>query len=196
MKRITLMVLGLAASFSPNAASAQTASADDGFYASGYLGGQYVVDSDISNNVGGDEIEWDLGYRFGGAVGYRTGRFRVEGELGYRVSEGDVTLQNGFVFVAGADEDVELSILQGSVNGFYDIADLLMGPIPFTPYIGAGLGFARAEIDSNALGDDDETGPVLLFEGGMAIDASPSLAFVPAYRFDIVGIEVGEDDTI
>lgn len=178
------------------AANAQSAGpTNDGVYVSVYGGGQYIHESDVSNNAGLDNIEWDLGYRLGAAVGFRTGQLRVEGELGYRASDGELNLQNGFVFVGGADGDTELSILQGSVNAFYDIADLPMGAISSTPYVGAGLGFANAEIESDII-DDDETGIVLLFEAGMAINLAPNFAIVPAYRFDLLGIEIGDDDAI
>jgi len=194
MQYSALIAAGLVAfSFSP--AAAQTGPTGNGFYASAYLGGQYILESDLSNIVGLDDIEWDPGFRLGGAVGYRIGRFRVEGELGYRASDGELNLDDGFFFINGADDDVEISILQGSVNAYYDVIDLLLGPIPFTPYIGAGLGVANAEIESDSF-DVDETGGVLLFEGGLAIDVTPNFAVVPAYRFDILGIEVGDDDTI
>ncbi len=184
--------LGLA-----NSAEAQSlASSFDGFYATGYGGLQIFTDND-SDDVSVDKITWDTGFNLGARVGAKTGRFRLEGELGYRTAEGEVELNNGFVFLQGDSGDLDLSVLQGSINGFYDITDFPLGGLVATPYVGGGLGFASVEIENDVASedDDDETGFLALFEAGLTLRMTPNFAVVPAYRYEYVGVEVsGEDD--
>lgn len=194
MKRLTYAATCIAAVAMAGAANAQTAlPLGNGFYALGYGGLQFFTDNDIDDINGIDKLKWDTGYNFGVRIGMRTGQFRVEGELGYRTADGELKLEDGFVFGAGDDGDVELTALQGSVNLFYDLLDLPLGTFIATPYVGGGLGYANVEIESD-FEDDDESDFLALFEAGLTMRLSPNLSVVPAYRYEYVNIEVGDDD--
>jgi len=98
---------------------------------------KHFANNDSDDNTV-DEITWDTGYNFGARVGAKKGRFRIEGELGYRAADGDIELEDGFIFVGNDSGDLELSVLQGSINGFYDITDIPVGGLVATPMSVAG----------------------------------------------------------
>ncbi len=61
--------------------SASLSLADEGPYVKGQAGGDALSDSDLDS--GDTEAEFAPGYNLSGALGYRWGKFRLEGELGY-----------------------------------------------------------------------------------------------------------------
>jgi opacity protein-like surface antigen len=190
MKRLSFTALALSSFVLPQIALAQstTSVALTGIYAAGYAGAVFLSDSDFV----GATLEYDTGYAIGGKLGYRMGQIRLEGELGYRAADAEFEADSGFVLVVDADN--EYSALFGSANAYYDIAELSLGGLGVTPYVGAGLGYTNVELDNDSAGSDEEDGFLFLGEAGVTINLSPNLSIVPAYRFDYTAIDVGEDD--
>lgn len=130
-----------------------TAQAAGPNYFSAWGGYNALDDSDIET-PGGD-LSSDLDDGFGVGVAY--GRWfdprrhwRGEVELSYRENDVDD--------VAGIGSDGELNALTGMVNGYYDFTPNAR----FSPYVGAGVGFADVEADRVALPgsveiDDDDS---------------------------------------
>jgi opacity protein-like surface antigen len=179
----------------------QAQAQDSGYYVQGSLGLNTLSDSSNSgtftedftagfNTAGvttipaGADVGWstefDDGLSLAGAVGFRRGPWRFEGELSYQ--ENDVDTHRG-VSAAGIDlTDVDAAILvsgttaalgvttgdlvaagQGEVtttalfaNVYYDFET----DSAFTPYVGAGFGFAALDVDYSPsdtaiISDDD-----------------------------------------
>ncbi len=84
--------------------------------------------------------KFDSGPAFTAAVGYGVQNFRFEGELGYQ--KNDFNKQDAF----GISRDLngDLSSLSFLVNAYYDFPNSTR----FTPFITAGLGFARVEANN------------------------------------------------
>lgn len=191
MKRSLLALTCVITLSIPANAQAQTvrAAPKTGFYVAGYGGLHFPSDND--SNVGlVDGIEWDAGYRFGGAIGARVGNLRYEAELAYRTADGDLE----FTSILFNDLDIELSVFQGSVNLFYDIGDISFLGIDTNPYIGGGLGYANVEFDGDVV--DDESGFLALGELGATFSLGAGLSIVPAYRYEYVNVEILNDDAL
>lgn len=142
-----------------------------GLYA-GIVGGVQLFND---NEDGGVDIEYDPGGTFGGFIGKRFGDLRVEGELSYQ-------------FAGAEDSDnvveADFEVLRLTANFLYDI------PLAtFTPYVGAGFGFANAEFSGDV--EDDDNGLTLHGEFGSAFPVGTSMALVPAYRFEWIDTDAG-----
>lgn len=113
-------------------------SVNKGFYVSGQLGMTLLPDSDDIPKV---RFEFEPGYSVGMATGYRYGKLRLEGEIGYRAND----IEKCIAF--GKDRSVSgyASGLAFMVNGYYDFVNTSA----FTPYITAGIGVA--ELKNNDL---------------------------------------------
>jgi len=155
MKKTFFMIIGctMLLSISSIAYSA-------GPYISGNLGLAIASDSDVTDStVPGItlDIESDSGLALGVAVGYGLGNnTRIEGEIAYQKNDLDKAS------LLGVDVDLtgDTSSLALLLNGYYDFAT----ESAFTPFISAGLGFAKVEInDFNVPGsglpssNDDDT---------------------------------------
>jgi OmpA-OmpF porin, OOP family len=99
------------------------------------LGGVSFLDADTVNNFRSDV---STGYLFGGALGYKfCSPLRVEGEFVYR--------HNTIKELRFADQkykvDFDINTYSYMANAYYDF-DL---GCPFTPYLGAGIGYVHSE---------------------------------------------------
>lgn len=162
----------------------------DGFYFSG-SGGVGIVD-DLEFDLAGAndiDIEFDIGYGFQGAVGYRINRaWRVELEGSYISADVD-TSQFG---TANATSTGSYDALSGSFNVYLDF-----GRGRFSPYLGAGIGYSNVTIDqitySNGstlaeIDDSTVTGQLML---GLGYEIDTNLRLTAEYRFRYLGdIEV------
>ena len=129
---LSVAVMGLA-----QAAAAQS----PGFYVSGAVGTGKPVDADYTGTGVNATVESDFGYAFAAAFGYAyTSNLRSEIELAYRSSD-----ISSITSSPAANGDI--SALSGMLNGYYDFRN----STPFTPYIGAGIGVARINIDANTV---------------------------------------------
>ncbi|ABB23190.1 outer surface protein, putative [Pelodictyon luteolum DSM 273] len=106
-------------------------------YATGSVGLAMLQDSDVEFAA---DRSYNTGYTLTGAVGLRSGEYRLEGELGYQ--------ENG---IESSGDDV--SILSFLGNGYIDFE---MASSSFTPYLTAGFGLASVD-DSSGPGSVDDT---------------------------------------
>ena len=127
------------------------------------------------------ELSFDGGWAIGVALGVSMESYRLEGEFEYRSSDAEAS---------GASGDETLKTLSLMANGYYDFQT----DSAFTPYIGAGIGFAKHDI-----GDEDDT--VFAYQGtiGAAYAIGPTTDLDFAYRYfatadpDFGGIELEYD---
>lgn len=130
-----------------------------GAYVSGNLGVSFLEDSDLSASGMSAELEFDAGAALGLAAGYNLGAFRVEGELGYAKNDIDKATITGLGSGRVSGDVTSLSFL---VNGYYDFVN----SSPFTPYVSAGIGFARLDASLEGGDDDDD---VLAYQVGVGV---------------------------
>ena len=111
------------------------------------------------------DLEHDGGWLLGLAVGSAFNNYRLEGEFEYRTSD---------FSAKGISGDETLKTISLMANGYYDF-NMDSG---FTPYVGAGIGFARHDI-----GDDDDT--VFAYQAtlGVALAMSETMDLDFAYRY-------------
>ncbi|WP_374573990.1 outer membrane protein [Phenylobacterium sp.] len=161
MKRITLMAATAAAA--GVVALAGSASAQDaGWYVQGNLGGDFQSKID-----GSPSAKAKNGWAVSGAGGYALGNgFRVEGEALYL--DGDVKGSAGGTAKTWA----------GFANGYYDFKT----NSNFTPFVGAGIGFANVKVDGGAVNDDD-TGFAYQLKTGVDYKFNDRLTGEAAYRY-------------
>lgn len=154
MKRSAQVVLGAAAIAVVAASPAVAQDSNAGPYAA--IGGAWVMpkDSEIDGPNGGDvEVEWDDGWAAMGALGYAYGNgLRTELEVTWRA--------NGADSIDGAAAGGDVNSFSGMLNVLYDVDFGL----PLKPYIGAGIGAARVEMEDVALA----AGGPALDDGGMS----------------------------
>ncbi|MEM0928386.1 MAG: OmpA family protein [Pseudomonadota bacterium] len=195
-----------------------------GYY--GELGGSYTLDWGVkdfeSEGLGVDEafdseLEVDEGFGVYGALGkYFPGNLRSEVEIGYRGQDIDYlpTAPGRTLFGAG-DDFGEVGVLTGMINVYKDLPLGLSGRV--TPYVGAGIGFARVSLDMdneavvaasaspgsfNSIDlDDDDYVTAVQGMAGVTVDVARNLAFALGYRYlqtgeyDMEGTFNGADET-
>lgn len=179
--RTNRAITAAAATLLATAALTGTAAAKDGFYVAPAVG--WVLPQSVEAKDGADRAKLDLdnGWQFSGAIGYRLGQFRVEGELGYG------ELKNGTLTLNGTETSVRAkqNLFTGTAAGYYDITT---GAI--APYVGAGAGFVTADLKNLSIAGLDlrelegsSTDLLLFGEAGVSVAISDSLSIVPAYRY-------------
>jgi len=132
-----------------------------GFYISGQLGITLLPDLDDVPKV---TLEFEPGYSIGVAAGYRYGKLRLEGEIGYRENNIDQCIAYG-------KERSVSGYTSGSaflINGYYDFVN----KTAFTPYITAGIGMAELKnndliIAGRDIGSAEDT--VLAYQVGAGV---------------------------
>ena len=133
---------------------------------------------------GGGDIEYDVGEVFGGRVGVHLGNgIRVELDVAY--SENDVDELGGVDLALEAD----VAAVTFGVGAYVDVGQL--GAL--TPYLGAGIGGAYRELDTDFGSDDEDTGLAAHGEVGLSLDITPNIAVVPHYRYVWLG-EVNDEE--
>ena len=146
-------------------------------YISGNLGAVILNDSDIDDGPLSGEFTFDTGVGFVGALGSSLQNDgRVEVELGYRKNDFDETKIDG---LGKADIDGDITSLSLMGNAYYDIST----EGSFSPYIGAGLGFANIEADLDDVGDEDDTVFAYQFILGGSFASSETLSVDLQYRY-------------
>lgn len=174
-------------------AAAGAAQAKDGFYLAPSAGLLFAESEKLSDPGFTAELDYDTGWAISGAVGYRMGQFRLEGELGYGQINGANLTLNGTDY----DVDADLDIFTGTLGGFYDIAT--GGPV--SPYLGGGIGFANTDVGSVSVGGQSLDGgsdtDLLLFgEAGLNWQVSETVALVPSYRYSWVDGAGGDNGKV
>lgn len=157
------------------------AQADDGFYLGGNLGLGFPTDSTVDDGTNTNKVEMDLGFAGILSAGWQFDNgVRLQGEFAGRFNNvNDIT-------GTGASAPID-----GDVNVYSLMADFIYG-IPtgtkFTPYVGAGAGLAR--VDVNSLGtvltstiDDNDTVFAYQAIAGVEYAISPNLFAGLDYRY-------------
>jgi len=139
------------------------------------------------DDLDGGDIEYDVGGVFGGRVGVHVSdAVRVELDLAY--SENDVDELAG-TNLGGPGIEADVAAVTFGVGAYVDIGEL--GAL--TPYLGAGIGGAYRELDTDFGSDDEDTGLAAHGEVGLSFDITPHIAVVPHYRYVWLG-EVNDDE--
>ncbi|GAB4531944.1 MAG: outer membrane beta-barrel protein [Amphiplicatus sp.] len=148
----------------------------DESYAKLFGGVGFGVDHDfegevLDSPVGSGELDTELGYDVGGALGYRFADFfSVEGEIAYRSND----IDGGVIAGAPFSADGDLNALSFMANGVFSAP----GRYGFTPYVGAGAGAAR-------IGGDGDHEVVFAYQafGGVKRQLTDRVAAGVEYRY-------------
>ncbi|MEE8268424.1 MAG: porin family protein [Nitrospinaceae bacterium] len=146
-----------------------------GLYLSGNIGFGIRPDADITGPGGPfSPFENDPAFVINGAIGVELNpMFRVEGEIGLHYNTAD---QGG----SGIDWTFRTISFMG--NGYFDIPT----NSPVRPYIGAGVGFAAVNLESDAFGftsDDSDVVGAFQLMAGLGFDFSPKATFTFGIRY-------------
>jgi OmpA-OmpF porin, OOP family len=163
-----------------SAATAALAQQTSGPYLGIAGGANFARDADVSGTGINTDLEFDTGWAGLGTVGYGFGNgLRLELELGYRTN--DVDSISGQATANG-----DANVWSGMLNLLYDIPT----GTSFTPYIGAGLGYARVKFDgagplNGAAVSVDDSDSVFAYQGilGVAYGLTQNLKLALDYRY-------------
>ena len=170
-------VLGLAIT-----GSAIAATPFSGWYST-VLGGVSYLPNNVSI-FGRSNADYDMGYTAGGAVGYKSGPIRYQGEVMYMHAETNAfnlftVPQSG----VGGDSDAISAI----ASIFYDFDDMSES---FSPFLGLGIGYAHVSSELNATGPVaitafKATDNVFAYQAtaGITYNFEENAAFTLAYRY-------------
>lgn len=157
---------------------AEAGAGQEGLYIGGAAGVSLPRDSDTNDGTTDRTVDLDTGFGLSGSVGYAVGNgFRPEFELGY--------LSNDIDSVAGANAGGDIGVLKFMGNLLYDFRNT---GLPITPYIGAGMGFARVDADgidpfSNSRIDDSDMAFAYQAIAGASRSLNDKLDLTLDYRF-------------
>jgi len=145
-----------------------TAYAADGSYFSAMIGTALLSDSTITDADGDSvDLEFDPGWNFAAAVGYKVGMLRMEGEIGYQINDAD-EFSGGVLGPLSVSAGGDTDIWRFMVNGYFDFDT----GTAWIPYICAGIGFASVSMNDLSvlgilIGSDDDT--VLAYQVGAGL---------------------------
>ena len=155
--------------------------ADDSLYLKAGLGIGMAMDTDVDNmpnNAGTAKVTYDSGWLGILAVGYEfAGPLRTDFEYLWQKNDIDtLSYNNSF----GNFQEGDLKTQAFMLNGYYDIAT----GSPWTPYFGAGIGWAKLDLNSPGLpfSDNDDVFAYQLM-GGVAYAINDQLSVDVQYRF-------------
>ena len=117
-----------------------------GPYVSGHLGLAMPTDATVTDSTAPGlslNVDYDTGLALDLAMGYRFGAVRMEGEIAHQKNDFDDVTVNGVgsLASAGVPFSGDTKVTSFLINGYYDFEK----SSPFTPYLAAGLGFARVK---------------------------------------------------
>jgi opacity protein-like surface antigen len=193
--------------------SANAYSAEEGWYVGGYIGPVLLNDSelaalseaDIEDIIGEDlaegttgsvDVEYETGFSLNVAPGYDFGDFRLELELAYQINDIDkvsasVTIPDVGSATYGEKVNGDVTSLTILFNGYYDFLE----GSAFRPYITAGVGQARVDVQVEGDSGDDSA---LAYQIGVGVsyEMSENVALDFRYRYfatadvDFYGLEI------
>jgi len=156
----------------------------DGYYVS-FLGGAALLrDADITDSDDDGKIttEYDTGYLFGVALGYKHDTQRLEGEFSYQKNDFDTVSYMGEKETATGDQTASTFLF----NYYFDIPT----KYPIKPFLTAGIGVSRIEVNDFGLpeaigGEIDENDTVFAYQFGFGATwaMSKSLDLELKYRY-------------
>ena len=146
-----------------------------GIYMGGIVGGSYRPDTALSSpTLGAQKMEFEVGYTFGGVVGYDFGNhFRLEGEISWHENK----------IRTGGGKGPQAGTTSIMLNGFYDFFPFQNS---FDIYIGGGIGAATAQLTTVSLGlpiNASSTEFAYQLETGVDWHYNPFTTFSVGYRF-------------
>jgi opacity protein-like surface antigen len=153
-------------------------------YISGNIGAVMVEDADLTgpaldaSGLSGVEVSFDTGFAGALAAGADAGPVRIEGEFSYRINDMD-EISGSFFGIPGsgpANGEIESMSLLGNV--IFDIGT----NSPFTPFIGAGMGFSNVDMEFEGVSEDD-TVFAYQFIAGMGFKVSEVTSIDISYRY-------------
>lgn len=152
-----------------------TASAADGPFISGLIGGIYTEDVEADDI----DVDYDTGFAIAGQFGYKFNQFRLAGELGYQIAEG----------LSDNNVNAEIGVTRFTVNGY---VDLPMAP-RVGPYLGGGFGVAAVRTGDDLSNDfeDEDTAFTWHGEVGLNIGLTDQFFIAPAYRYQWTDTDIG-----
>jgi len=157
----------------------QAAQAEGNNYFSVFGGLSSLDDTSISSPGGSISSDSDEGFGVGLAAGRwfdARKHWRGEIEISYRENDLDEVAGRG-------GGNAELNSLAYMVNGYYDFRPRAR----FSPYVGAGIGFADVEAENIAYGgtllDDDDTVFAYQFIGGVGYEVSERVDLFGEVRY-------------
>ena len=145
-----------------------------------------ISDTIVDSGLAGDFLQQDVddGWSIGGGIGYYLMRgFRIDATLDYRMDNDFSALLPAPAVLPDAAFTGEIDSLVGLVNFYYDLD---MGS-RITPYVGAGLGFARHSASGDDIKGSDTTFAWALMAGA-DIDLKSGWKLDVGYRY----LDMGE----
>lgn len=148
-----------------------------GPYIGGQLGTAFIADDEKFSRV---VLEFAPGVAVGATVGYRFGKLRAEGELGYQTNDFDkCNLSRRELSVSG-----DVAGKSFLINGYYDF----INKTAFTPYLTAGIGTARIELNDltiagRKIGSADDTVFAYQVGAGVGYAVNKNYTIDLKYRF-------------
>ena len=137
-------------------------------YVSVMGGVAFLTDSDV-NPI----IDTDTGYALGAAAGYKMGKYRVEGEVGYQKNNVD-ECESSCRRTSG-----DIKAYSFLINGYYDF----FTKSGFTPFLSAGIGVAKVDGDVNRIAHVEDTAVAYQVGAGVAYAINKDLAVDLKYRY-------------
>lgn len=169
-----------------------------GLYGNLNLGLAMPSDSDLAMKDGlAPSVSLDKGFAIGGAVGYRlTEQVRLQAELAYQTNEVN-TMDLGLARL-GMEGDV--SSLAFLASGYFDFKN----SSPLTPFVGAGLGVAKLELEdvryTHSLSgtgiEEDETLFAYHLDAGVNYALTSALSLDLKYRYFATADYTLEGDSV
>ena len=177
MKKTVLAVIAMAAVAVPLTAMA----GDDSFYLKGYAGIGMAMDSDIDNmpNHGGTaKASYDGGFAGALAAGYDfAGSLRTDVEYLWQKNDLNTLAYENQI---GNFPEGDFKTQAFMFNGFLDAAT----GSAWTPYVGAGIGWAKLDLNTPAVGNSDYDDTFAYqFMGGVGYAMTDQLNLDFQYRF-------------
>ncbi|MEM7043488.1 MAG: outer membrane beta-barrel protein [Pseudomonadota bacterium] len=169
------------------------AAAQSGLYIGATAGTSFFFDQEIEDGGADFDVEYDQpGFLFAGLIGYQlTTNMRVEAEISYAFTEGDVTAS--VLGIDVAENGFDTSVLSGTAGLFLDL-----WPIgTLIPYVGGGVGYSQVSVNIDGdLSEQDQSSPLVFGEAGLPLPLTPELSVVPAVRFNWIFTEedIGDGD--
>jgi opacity protein-like surface antigen len=180
MLRVLALTTAVLVSFLSSGASAKDAFSP-GPYVQLDAGLAIVGDSDVSLFGVSGEAKFDPGFAVGGAIGYRIEEWlRAEVNLSYRQAEVDKLTAPGYTLEGAGDASAFATL----VNLYIDF----MPRSPVTPYVGAGIGVAIIDVDSDdsanvLIVNDDSTEFAWNVMAGAAWSVTDDVVLTLGYRY-------------
>lgn len=190
MKRVALCLIGcfllIAFSTLANAGESKTAAGKpDGYYATLLGGAVFLNDADVTDSTLPDVVlssEFDTGYLFGAALGYKHDTQRLEGEFSYQKSDFDTFSYMGESTPANGD----VTAFTFLFNYYFDIPTRYA----LKPFLTAGIGVSKVEANDLSFPDvldgkisSDDTVFAYQFGLGVSWAMNASLDLELKYRY-------------